>query len=63
MRTPLSDRPKNRYSTKPASGNKMSTVTHANDLTGLRFSLTITPMVTTMVMIYNTEKTLYSTWA
>ena len=45
-------RPKNRYSTTPTSGSRISTVTHANDLTGLRFSLTITHNITITVMAY-----------
>lgn len=33
--------PKNRYSTKPATGKKNSTVIHASERTGLRFSFSI----------------------
>ena len=42
-------RPKTIYSTRPTTGTTSSTVTHASDFTGLRFSLTTTAMMPRIV--------------
>ncbi len=40
----------------PAIGNKKSTVTHANDLTGFRFSDSMTPIIVKVVATYTAKK-------
>ena len=49
-----SERPKNIYSTMPTTGTISSTVIHASDLTGLRFSDITTQMMLSTVQMYAT---------
>ena len=55
---PFKLRPKMRYITKPSTGNSSSTSTQAIDLTGLRFSLSTTPITVSTLRKYKVIKTL-----
>ena len=49
--------PKNRYTRMPTTGSNSSTVTHASERTGLRFSDTTTIMHPIAVMMYSAVNT------
>lgn len=53
-------RPKKMYRINPTTGSNNSTVTHASDFTGLRFSERMTHIVTTVLATATTAKAVYN---